>query len=78
MSGHPARAAARDYRVQLHEARRARGAGRSRRVPDGERLGAQLARVVGGMYTSAGPPGPDGPAAAVPGLAAALLDADCG
>jgi AcrR family transcriptional regulator len=69
---HPARVAAREYRAQL-----------SRRLTDlaertapgrGAQLGAQLALLVDGMYVNAAHLGPDGPAAAGPGLADALMD----
>jgi AcrR family transcriptional regulator len=70
---HPARIAARDYRAALH----ARLTELSTRLsPDsGERVGAELALVVDGMYTNAAHLGPGGPAAAGPGLAAALVAA---
>lgn len=68
---HPARAAARDHRAEL--ARRL-GALAARIAPTrGEELGAQLALLLDGMYVSAAHLGPEGPAAAGPGLADALV-----
>lgn len=69
--GHPARAVARDYRVQLH--RRLVALAEQARPGEGERLGAQLALIVDGMYVNAAHLGAAGPAAAGPALAAALL-----
>ena len=69
--GHPARVVAREYREALHE----RLADLAERVaPGGGReLGARLALLVDGMYTSAAHLGPEGPAACGPQLAEALL-----
>jgi AcrR family transcriptional regulator len=69
--GHPARVAARDYRAELHR-RLATLAGRIR-PGDGDRLGAQLALIVDGMYVNAAHLGADGPAAFGPSLADRLL-----
>ena len=61
---HPARVVAREYRASLH---------RRLATLAGEELGARLALLIDGMYTSAAHLGPDGPAAAGPALADALL-----
>ena len=65
-AGHPARQAAAAYRAAL----------RSRlRAVAGAAVGDRLALLVDGMYTSAAHLGPDGPAAAGPALADALMAA---
>jgi AcrR family transcriptional regulator len=70
---HPARVAARQYRAELH--------GRLIDLADqidpehGRDLGARLALLIDGMYTSAAHLGPEGPAAAGPELAEALVEA---
>jgi AcrR family transcriptional regulator len=69
--GHPARVAARDYRAELH--RRLSDLAVGARPDAGPRLGAQLAVLIDGMYTSAAHLGPHGPAATGPALADALL-----
>jgi AcrR family transcriptional regulator len=69
--GHPARVAARDYRAELH--RRLSDLAVGARPDAGPRLGAQLAVLIDGMYTSAAHLGPHGPAATGPKLADALL-----
>ena len=70
---HPARAAARGYRAALLDRLTALA---ERLAPgEGERVGAQLALIVDGMYVSAAHLGPDGPAATGPALARAVLDA---
>jgi AcrR family transcriptional regulator len=71
--GHPARVAARDYRAELH--RRLTALAEAVRPGRGQELGARLALLVDGMYTSAAHLGPGGPAAAGPAFAAALLTA---
>jgi AcrR family transcriptional regulator len=68
---HPARRAARDYRAGLH--RRLTDLARAARPDTGPELGAQLAVLIDGMYTSAAHLGPTGPAATGPALADALL-----
>lgn len=68
---HPARVAAREYRAELH--RRLVALAEQIALGAGDRLGAQLALLIDGMYTSAAHLGPDGPAAAGPALAASLL-----
>jgi AcrR family transcriptional regulator len=68
---HPARVEARSYREQLH-ALFSQLAGRLT-DEDGELLGAQLAILVEGAYTSAVHLGPDGPAATGLGLARHLI-----
>jgi AcrR family transcriptional regulator len=68
---HPARRAAHAYRTELHQ--RLTDLARAAHPDAGEQLGDQLAVLVDGMYTSAAHLGPDGPAAAGPALAAALL-----
>jgi AcrR family transcriptional regulator len=70
---HPARVAARDYRAELH--RRLTDLAQAARPGAGPQLGAQLAVLVDGMYTSAAHLGPDGPAATGPALVDALLRA---
>jgi hypothetical protein len=60
-----------DYRAQLH--RRLTDLAAVARLDIGPRLGAQLAVLVDGMYTSAAHLGPHGPAATGPQLADALL-----
>ena len=70
---HPARVAARDYRAALHERLVMLG---ERIAPGrGQKLGAQLALIVDGMYVNAAHHGPGGPAAAGSALAAALVEA---
>ena len=74
---HPARVQARSYREQLRgtlsslavQLTRRTGAGSG----DGASLGAQLAVLIDGAYTSAAHLGPDGPAAAGLGLARHLV-----
>lgn len=69
---HPARAAARDYRLQLLE--RLRSLTRRLCTPRaGDRLAARLALVIDGMYTNSAHLGPDGPAAEGLALARALI-----
>jgi AcrR family transcriptional regulator len=68
---HPARVAARDYRAELH--RRLTDLAQAARPDAGPQLGAQLAVLADGMYTSAAHLGPDGPAATGPALVDALL-----
>ena len=68
---HPARAAARDYRRELHA--RLRALAELIQPGAGEQLGGRLAVVLDGMYTSAAHLGPDGPAATGPALVDALL-----
>jgi AcrR family transcriptional regulator len=68
---HPARVAARDYRAELH--RRLTDLAQATRPDAGPQLGAQLAVLADGMYTSAAHLGPDGPAATGPALVDALL-----
>lgn len=68
---HPARRAARDYRAEL--LRRLTDLARAARPDAGPELGAQLAVLVDGMYTSAAHLGPNGPAATGPALAEVLL-----
>jgi AcrR family transcriptional regulator len=68
---HPARVMAREHRAALHA--RLRNLALAVSPTSGEQLGARLALIVDGMYTSAAHLGPDGPAAAGPGLAEALL-----
>ena len=70
---HPAREAARAYRMALRD-RLATLAERVR-PGDGDRLGAQLALILDGMYVNAAHLGPDGPAATGPGLVHSLLEA---
>ncbi len=73
--GHPARVAAREYRMALH-ARLYALAGRL--LPDDEKeaaaIAGQLATLIDGAYTSAAHLGPDGPAAAGLALAHRLVD----
>jgi AcrR family transcriptional regulator len=72
---HPARAMAREHRAALHR----RFVGLAERILPPERartLGARLAVLVDGAYTSAAHLGPDGPAAAGMALAHELVDAD--
>ena len=70
---HPARVAARDYRVALRQRLRALA---ERIAPgEGERLGDRLALLVDGMYTSAAHLGPGGPARGGAELAGALIEA---
>jgi AcrR family transcriptional regulator len=77
---HPARVQARGYREQLRgtlsrlavQLNHRTGAG-SGDGADGESLGAQLAVLIDGAYTSAAHLGPDGPAAAGLGLARHLV-----
>lgn len=73
---HPARAVARAYRQALH--RRLAGLAEALSPGEGARLGARLALVIDGMYTSAAHLGPDGPAAAGPELVELLLAAGRG
>jgi AcrR family transcriptional regulator len=70
---HPARIAARDYRVALHARLRllARQIAKGRK---GETLASQLALVIDGMYTNAAHLGAGGPAASGRALAKALID----
>jgi AcrR family transcriptional regulator len=68
---HPARAAARAYRAELH--RRLTDLATAAHADAGAQLGDQLAVLVDGMYTSAAHLGPNGPAAAGPDLADTLL-----
>ena len=68
---HPARAAARDYRAELH--RRLVTLADRMRPGAGETVGAQLALVIDGMYVSAAHLGPDGPAASGPALVRRIL-----
>lgn len=70
---HPARAAAREHRAELH--RRLTALAERISPGDRERLGAQLALVLDGMYVSGAHLGPSGPAASGPALAAALVAA---
>ena len=70
---HPARAAAREYRLQLH--RRLVALAEQARPGAGQTLGAQLALIIDGMYVSAAHLGPDGPAASGPALARQILAA---
>lgn len=69
--GHPARVAAREYRTALHERLRDLALGVS--PADGERLGAQLAVLVDGMYVSAAHLGADGPTASARALVEDLI-----
>jgi AcrR family transcriptional regulator len=71
---HPARAAARDYRRQLH--RRLTALAREVDPDSGPTLGARLALLIDGMYTNAAHLGPGGPAASGSALVAALLEAN--
>jgi AcrR family transcriptional regulator len=70
---HPARTCARDYRAEL--------AGRLTHLAEcvapgrGQELGARLALLIDGMYVNAAHLGADGPAAAGPALADALVEA---
>jgi len=68
---HPARAAAREYRSELH--RRLVALAERVRPGAGETLGAQLALLIDGMYVSAAHLGADGPAASGPALAQRIL-----
>jgi len=70
---HPARAAARAHRAALHDrlVALATAAARRRR---GRQLGAQLATLIDGAYTSAAHLGADGPARAGLALAHRLVD----
>jgi AcrR family transcriptional regulator len=71
---HPARAAARDYRVELH-ARLSRLTTALAHEPDSAAaLAGQLATLIDGAYTNAAHLGPDGPAVAGLALAHALVD----
>ena len=70
---HPARVVARHYRAALHE--RLAGLGEVIAPGRGEELGSHLALIVDGMYVNAAHLGRDGPAAAGPALAAALVEA---
>jgi hypothetical protein len=63
--------AAHDYRAELH--RRLTNLAALARPDVGPRLGAQLAVLIDGMYTSAAHLGPHGLAATGPELADALL-----
>lgn len=69
---HPARVASRDYRTELR--RRLEELGERIAPGRGGTLGAQLALIVDGMYVNAAHLGPDGPAAAGPELAGALIE----
>jgi hypothetical protein len=64
---------ARAYRTALQE--RYVGLGERIAPGRGDELGARLALLVDGMYVNAAHLGPDGPAAAGPALAAALVEA---
>ena len=68
---HPARAAARAYRTALRD--RLTQLAERARPSEGEQVGAQLALVLDGMYVNAAHLGPNGPAAAGPALALAVL-----
>ncbi len=68
---HPARAAAREYRSELH--RRLVALAERARPGSGEILGAQLALLIDGMYVNAAHLGADGPAASGPALARQIL-----
>ena len=68
---HPARAAAREYRAELH--RRLVGLAERVQPGAGETLGAQLALLIDGMYVNAAHLGADGPAASGPALAQRIL-----
>ena len=68
---HPARAAAREYRSELH--RRLVALAERERPGAGETLGAQLALLIDGMYVNAAHLGSDGPAASGPALAQQIL-----
>ena len=71
---HPARAAARDYRLELH-ARLSRLTAPLAHEPDAAAaLAGQLATLIDGAYTSAAHLGPHGPAAAGLALAHTLVD----
>ncbi len=71
---HPARAAARGYRLELH-ARLSRLSAAMVHEPDrAAALAGQLATLIDGAYTSAAHLGPQGPAAAGLALAHALVD----
>ena len=70
---HPARVAAREYRVGLRDRLR-RLAQRAR--PERPGLGDQCAVLIDGIYTSGAHLGPAGPAAAAPALVDALLSSD--
>lgn len=72
-ASHPARLAARHYREALRD--RLAELAAHLDPEDGDRLGARLALVLDGMFTSAAHLGPDGPAAAGPGLVDDLLKA---
>ena len=68
---HPARAAAREYRSELH--RRLVALAERVRPGAGETLGAQLALLIDGMYVNAAHLGAEGPAASGPALAEQIL-----
>ena len=70
---HPARAAARDYRAELH--RRLVMLAERLRPGAGEILGAQLALLIDGMYANAAHLGADGPASSGPALVRQILAA---
>ena len=70
---HPARAAARAYRMALHD--RLTTLAERLRPGEGDRLGAQLALILDGMYVNAAHLGPNGPAATGPALAHSVLEA---
>jgi len=70
---HPARVVACEYRQELH--RRLVGLAAAVAPGQADRLGAQLALLIDGMYVNAAHLGPEGPAASGPALADALLRA---
>jgi hypothetical protein len=69
---HPARAVARSYRLALRD--RLTNLAERARPGEGERIGAQLALILDGMYVNAAHLGPDGPAGTGPALAVAVLE----
>jgi AcrR family transcriptional regulator len=71
---HPARIAARNYRIALHH-RLARLAGRLTRPTAAAALAGQLAVLIDGAYTNAAHLGPHGPAIAGLALARDLVTA---
>ena len=68
---HPARAAAREYRSELH--RRLVTLAERVQPGAGQILGAQLALLIDGMYVNAAHLGAEGPAASGPALARQIL-----
>lgn len=72
-AAHPARVVARDYRAALLE--RLDQLARRLNPDTADQLAAQLALVIDGMYVNAAHLGSDGPAAAGPQLAHALMKA---